>query len=457
MTHEHVDRVEKRHLLAHDGVTMVGESVENGQRVLVISVRPGSGLGPTGFPETVQGLPVFVEEREAPDRIATAPRDVTQHDISSHRSLVRPTEPGTSVGPLNISSAGTLSFLMTDGDKHYISSNEHVFTAGGVSVGKSIMQPASPDLDLSEPGDWIIGAYDDRIVPHDGATVDMAWGEVSMEVDHSNVVHGVGRVEGVRSPSPDDDVVKSGRTTGVTSGTVDQVGVSLEVKSSGVILDDQVITDSDISDPGDSGAPVLHDDGSNDAACVIWGAGNGFSAMCDATNWESASGLSIVTPSTNQNPTAAFNTSVTGMVVDVDGSPSNDPDGNIAGYLWSTGDRLKVGQTVTFGFDEPGVHQITLTVTDNGGATDSATQTVDVAPVNCTYNGIDRDEYGYDGGSPTLFQEWQDCLLTTEEFQSQTPAGDGTAALIPPGGGDGDGLSPVVIAAGIGIVIYLLS
>jgi outer membrane autotransporter protein len=66
-----------------------------------------------------------------------------------------------------------------------------------------------------------------------------------------------------------------------------------------------------------------------------------------------------------------------GELVSLNGSASTDPDGTIANYRWSNaaGQTLANGPTPTFRLSD-GLQTVTLTVTDNSGAT--ATDTVDV-------------------------------------------------------------------------------
>lgn len=55
----------------------------------------------------------------------------------------------------------------------------------------------------------------------------------------------------------------------------------------------------------------------------------------------------------------------------LNGSGSNDPDGSIDSYEWSVGS-TSLGNSPTLNYDfQVGTHNVTLTVTDNGGATDT--------------------------------------------------------------------------------------
>jgi PKD repeat protein len=92
----------------------------------------------------------------------------------------------------------------------------------------------------------------------------------------------------------------------------------------------------------------------------------------------------------NLSPVASFTAlpalGTTPLDVSLNATASNDPDGTIASYLWNFGD----GQTASASIF-PFTHQFTvqsvsetftivLTVTDNGGATDTAVQNVTVNP-----------------------------------------------------------------------------
>jgi PKD repeat protein len=55
--------------------------------------------------------------------------------------------------------------------------------------------------------------------------------------------------------------------------------------------------------------------------------------------------------------------------VELNGSSSTDPDGNIATYAWDFGDgQGSMGEAVTHSYDDDGTYQVTLTVTDTAGA-----------------------------------------------------------------------------------------
>ncbi|MDN4598305.1 PKD domain-containing protein [Leifsonia virtsii] len=83
---------------------------------------------------------------------------------------------------------------------------------------------------------------------------------------------------------------------------------------------------------------------------------------------------------TNQPPTASFTVGANGLAVSVDGRASSDPDGTISSYAWSFGDGgTASGATAAHTYAAAGTYTITLTVTDNAGATASTTRQATVA------------------------------------------------------------------------------
>lgn len=81
----------------------------------------------------------------------------------------------------------------------------------------------------------------------------------------------------------------------------------------------------------------------------------------------------------NLPPTASFTQSANGLTVTFGGSGSSDVDGVITSYVWSFGDDANdTGVSTTHTYAASGTYNVTLTVTDDDGATGSVTQQVSV-------------------------------------------------------------------------------
>ena len=81
----------------------------------------------------------------------------------------------------------------------------------------------------------------------------------------------------------------------------------------------------------------------------------------------------------NVVPTASFGQTTDFLTVSVDGTASTDADGSVAAYTWDFGDgSTAAGATASHTYREPGTFTVTLTVTDDGGATDAVTRQVTV-------------------------------------------------------------------------------
>ncbi len=126
----------------------------------------------------------------------------------------------------------------------------------------------------------------------------------------------------------------------------------------------------------------------------------------------------VVNP--NQAPTAVANsTSVFGpspFTVVFDGSTSTDPDGTLESYAWDFGDGETSDEiSPSHTFTDPGAYTVTLTVTDDNGATSTATR---VVTAEDSYLYVSAD--GSDAGAGTTV----DPLGSITEALSQAVARD---------------------------------
>ncbi len=143
------------------------------------------------------------------------------------------------------------------------------------------------------------------------------------------------------------------------------------------------------------------------------------SPMLDGADWRTR-GLFLYAPpmvATNQSPVAAFSSECTGLACTFDGSASSDPDGTIVASAWDFGDSsLLSASSTSHTFAAPGTYQVTLTVTDNKGATDTLTQpvTVDYPQVPVSFVGktsVTGNLASYQVGLPAGVESGDGLLL----------------------------------------------
>ena len=102
-----------------------------------------------------------------------------------------------------------------------------------------------------------------------------------------------------------------------------------------------------------------------------------------STSVGSTSSSTVLTVSDNRIPQAKFTISpaqgAENTLFTVDATNSDDPDGKVDKYAWDFGDgKTATGRTATHKYSTKGTYKITLTVTDNKGATASTSHDVQV-------------------------------------------------------------------------------
>ena len=102
---------------------------------------------------------------------------------------------------------------------------------------------------------------------------------------------------------------------------------------------------------------------------------------------ETASAQQTITvESANQQPSVNFSYSPSNPAESESvqfSANATDPDGNIADYTWSFGNGATAsGSSPSHTYSEPGEYTVELTVTDNGGKSATATQTISIKDVN---------------------------------------------------------------------------
>ncbi|NAZ81400.1 PKD domain-containing protein, partial [Kineococcus sp. R8] len=89
--------------------------------------------------------------------------------------------------------------------------------------------------------------------------------------------------------------------------------------------------------------------------------------------------VTVTAAAVNQAPTAAFTSTAANLVAAFDASTSADADGTVASYAWTFGDQTSgTGATPSHTYAAAGTYPVTLTVTDDDGATGTVTRDVTV-------------------------------------------------------------------------------
>lgn len=185
--------------------------------------------------------------------------------VADPRSRMRPLQPGCSIGHYLIS-AGTLGAVVHDNSsgKPLLLSNNHVLANGSSGrdgrcrTGDPILQPGAADGG-EYPRDMV--ARLDRFVaihPTDNL-VDAAVASPSPSIVLGDSIITAGPIRGMAEAVPGQRVIKYGRTTQLTVGTVSAVHVDTNPISYGSFeasFVDQVFLTA-MSAPGDSGSLVM--------------------------------------------------------------------------------------------------------------------------------------------------------------------------------------------------------
>jgi len=110
-------------------------------------------------------------------------------------------------------------------------------------------------------------------------------------------------------------------------------------------------------------------------------------------------------------PHASFTVACTGLACSFDGSASTDSNGTLVSYAWSFGDgAVGSGKTISHTYPAKGSYTVALTVTDNTGATDTASRVVSPITLTArgyTANGLEKAALSWNGPSGTIFDVYR--------------------------------------------------
>ena len=235
------------------------------------------------IPSEINGVPIDVK------------RTGTIRASLSHRARMRPAQGGVSIGHVKVT-AGTLGCLVKRNKHIFILSNNHVLAnSNEARVGDAILQPGVADGG-SESQDQLATLYefipihylhetissyqvalgkssslkasgshavcftsDPEPTSDDENLIDAALAKPAIVSSVSDQIVGIGHIAGLAEGKLGMTVLKSGRTTGVSEGEIEQIDVTANVEYGGghiARFHDQLMA-GPMSEGGDSGSAVL--------------------------------------------------------------------------------------------------------------------------------------------------------------------------------------------------------
>lgn len=203
---------------------------------------------------------------------------------------MRPAVPGLSIGLADDLSAGTFGCLVRREGRRFILSNNHVLAKSNrASPGSAVVQPGRRDGGVSADriaalAEFVPIAFDGEPLPQPPAgcgarlaqvfgvsrapaapvnqpgnnKVDCAIAALDDDALAGADILGIGAPIGTGAATLGTPVRKSGRTTGLTSGVIEQIDVSIRIDFNGpaATFTEQLLAGA-MSAPGDSGSAVL--------------------------------------------------------------------------------------------------------------------------------------------------------------------------------------------------------
>jgi hypothetical protein len=248
--------------LANEGVVGTAIGVDGaGHAVLkVYLTSPGMAV----FPKLVAGIQVVPE---VTGRFLALPSDPEMAAVDPSTSFPRPVPIGVSTGHVDVT-AGTIGARVTDGDRIFALSNNHVFAANnGAKAGDNLLQPGVVDGGR-DPDDVIGTLYDYEPLRfcrallcemnHIDAAVALTT-TADMGVETPEGGYGAPR-SSTQEAKLGMKVQKYGRTTGYTVGEVTGLNATIDVgygAGTARFEDQIVITGRGFSAGGDSGSLIV--------------------------------------------------------------------------------------------------------------------------------------------------------------------------------------------------------
>jgi hypothetical protein len=312
------------------------------------------------------------------------------HQVKQSRPILL----GTSGGNIGDISAryccsGTLGSLVEDGDNQFILSNNHVLARTNLGApGEAIIQPGLVDLNCQQNtndtvaylGDFVTLRFKSRrTVPINKVDAAIAV-VIPGQVDPNGGILDVGQLSSQTvAPTVGMAVKKSGRTTGLTTGAVQAINVTVDVGYSNECggaasklarFNNQIlITPGTFSAGGDSGSLIVEDTAVKPRAVGLLFAGSSSYTVANPID-EVLSALGVVMA--GAAPPAAAEGSISGRVTNASGGAAIEG----AEVSVDTGQSAVTDSTGGYAVGNVPVGQHVVTATAGGFKSSSQTVTV---------------------------------------------------------------------------------
>ncbi|HEX6095018.1 MAG TPA: hypothetical protein VF432_01745 [Thermoanaerobaculia bacterium] len=247
--------------------THIAAAVAAAAPVPVRTVTPTPGTPTSTTVRTKTATPGPTPTKTTSPATTLASKATTTPSTPERLHRVRPLRPGISIGLAGErNSIGTLSFFVKDaqGVVYALSSG---LTLDG-KPGDAVVQPSL--LDGGTPDD-AIGEIEYVTPLADELSVSYALIKLRPDIAWQNELPVIGRIAGVRDAVIDvgSNIIAVGRTSGAVEGVIDVIRLSTKVQLRGrtVIFEDvygargRKDTDGGVTAAGDSGAPVVDEEG----------------------------------------------------------------------------------------------------------------------------------------------------------------------------------------------------
>ena len=354
--------------------------------------------GVAGIPDRLDSLPVEVRVTG----MIVALEDPTLR--------YRPAPIGVSTGHYLIT-AGTIGARVKDASGYvYALSNNHVYAnSNNAYFGDPVLQPGPHD-DGTDPADRLGTLYAFKPIDFSFAGNNLVDAAIARstpaELGNATLGDGYG-VPGteIQEAAIGMPVKKYGRTTGLTHGEVAEINVFVEVCykvflnvlciQSAYFYDQLGISPGTFSAGGDSGSLIVTDDSANKPVGLLFAGGTDRTFANRISNVLSAFNVTIDgAASGNIPPTANFTYTTSGLTANFTDT-STDSGGTVVSWNWSFGDAtISTVENPSHLYTSAGTYTVTLSVTDNEGATGTTSKQVTVTSSNNAVHIGDLDGTG---------------------------------------------------------------